>query len=164
MLRFERVVVIGGGCYGSWYTQQLTRAMRRGALAVADIVVVDRDRACRVGQALAADAYAGMPVRLDTREWAAYLVDWLASGPEALEGHAMVPSPLMPHLCLDWLVARARARWPSRLIRVEPLPVTPPTPWERAAPDARHYVSFATWTCPDLPGELHRAGEMPCHS
>jgi hypothetical protein len=148
MLRFERVVVIGGGCYGSWYTQQLTRAMRRGALTVADIVVVDRDRACRVGQALAADAYAGMPVRLDTREWAAYLVDWLASGPEALEGHAMVPSPLMPHLCLDWLVARARARWPSRLIRVEPLPVTPPTPWERAAPDARHYVSFATWTCP----------------
>ena len=24
----------------------------------------------------------------------------------------------------------------------------PPTPWERAAPDGVHYVSFATWMCP----------------
>lgn len=148
MLRFERVVVIGGGCYGSWYTQQLTRAIQRGALDTGDIVVVDRDPACRVAQALTAGAYAGAPVRTETREWDAYLADWLAGGPRALEGHAMVPSPLMPHLCLDWLVARARARWPDRAVRVEPMPVTPPTPWERAAPDARHYVSFATWTCP----------------
>jgi len=60
----------------------------------------------------------------------------------------MVPSPLMPHLCLDWLVIRARARWPSRAVGVEPLQVPPDMPWERAAPDGRHYVSFATWLCP----------------
>jgi hypothetical protein len=148
MLRFERIVVIGGGCYGSWYTQQLTRAIQRGALTAAEIVVVDRDPACRVAMSLADGAHAGAPVRLVVQEWAAYLSEWLAVGPEALAGHAMVPSPLMPHLCLDWLVERARDRWPTRHVRVEPMPVTPPTPWERAAPDARHYVSFATWTCP----------------
>ena len=36
----------------------------------------------------------------------------------------------------------------GRPVSVEPLPATPPMPWERAAPDGRHYVSFATWMCP----------------
>ena len=148
MLRFERIVVIGGGCYGRWYTQQLTRAIQRGALSAAELVVVDRNPDCLVAQGLAADAFRGAPVQLVVQEWAPYLEEWLAAGRDALAGHAMVPSPLMPHLCLDWLVERARTRWPGRSIRVEPMPVTPPTPWERAAPDARHYVSFATWTCP----------------
>jgi hypothetical protein len=148
MLSFERIVIIGGGCYGSWYAQQLTRAMQREALRANDIVVVDRDPGCRVASQLATHAYAGAPLRLDVREWDVYLADWLALGPDALVGHAMVPSPLMPHLCLDWLVARARSRWPDRAVTVRPMPVVPPTPWERAAPDGRHYVSFATWTCP----------------
>lgn len=147
-LRFERIVVIGGGCYGSWYAQQLTRAVRNGALVAHDIVVIDRDPGCRVATRLADGAYRGAPVRLETGLWDAYLADWLGMGPSALAGHAMVPSPLMPHLCLDWLLARARARWPERTVEVRPMPVTPPTPWERAAPDGRQYVSFATWTCP----------------
>lgn len=147
-LAFGRVVVIGGGCYGSWYSQQLGRAMARGALTAREIVVVDRDPACRVAQSLAAGAFADLPLRVDVAPWDDFLARWLAEGAAALAGDGMVPSPLMPHLCLDWLLSRSRARWPERRIRVEPLPGPPPTPWERAAPDARHYVSFATWMCP----------------
>lgn len=147
-LHFGRIVIIGGGCYGSWYAQQLTRAITRGALTAREIVVVDRDPACRVAQALAAGAYAGAPVHLEVATWDGYLAAWLAQGAEVLRDDAMVPSPLMPHLCFDWLTTRARARWPQRSIQVAPLVSPPPTPWERAAPDARHYVSFATWTCP----------------
>jgi hypothetical protein len=147
-LHFARIVVIGGGCYGSWYAQQLTRASHRGALSADEIVVVDRDPTCRVATQLEQGAFAGVPLRLEQQEWSRYLAEWLSAGPEALAGHAMVPSPLMPHLCLDWLMARARQRWPQRTVSVQPLPTVPPTPWERAAPDARHYVSFATWTCP----------------
>jgi hypothetical protein len=147
-LDFERIVVIGGGCYGSWYTQQLTRAMARGALVARDIVVVDRHADCQVAERVAAGVYAGAPVRVVESTWADYLAEWLSIGAAGLRGHAMVPSPLMPHLCFDWLLARARQRWPSRDVRVEALDTTPPTPWERGAPDGRHYVSFATWTCP----------------
>ena len=43
-LRLGRIVVIGGGCYGSWYTQQLTRATQRGAL-IAQKVLDYRDDA-----------------------------------------------------------------------------------------------------------------------
>lgn len=147
-LHFRRIVVMGGGCYGSWYSQQLTRAIARDALTAQEIVVVDRDPQCRVAVQAAAGAYAGAPVRVEVAAWDAYIAEWLAIGAEALAMDAMVPSPLMPHVCLDWLMARARARWPERSVLVEPLPVAPPMPWERAAPDGRHYVSFATWTCP----------------
>lgn len=146
--RFHRIVVIGGGCYGSWYAQQLTRAIARGALTAVEILVVDRDPACQVAAGLAAGAYAGAPVRLVVDSWDAFIARWLAEGPEALVDDAMVPSPLMPHVCLDWLVSQARHRWPERDVRVLPLEHEPPTPWQRAAPDGRHYVSFATWICP----------------
>lgn len=147
-IAFDRVVVIGGGCYGSWYTQQLARALAREALAVRDIVVVDRDPACQVARRLAEAAYGSAPIRLVVSTWDDYLAGWLQGDADALCRDAMVPSPLMPHLCLDWLIARARKRWPERNVSVEPLPAAPPMPWQRAAPDGRHYVSYATWMCP----------------
>ena len=147
-LRFGRIVVIGGGCYGSWYTQQLTRATQRGALIVDEVVVVDRNPECIVASRLPTAAYDGLPVRVERTSWREYMSKWLAAGPSALLRDALVPSPLMPQLCLDWLMERARDRWPDRSIRVVPLPKIPNMPWERAAPDGRHYVSFATWMCP----------------
>jgi hypothetical protein len=54
----------------------------------------------------------------------------------------------MPHLVYEWLLDRARARWPGRAVATRPLPRAPSVPWERAAPDATHYVSFAEWMCP----------------
>jgi hypothetical protein len=164
-LHYGTVVVIGGGCYGSWYTQQLARAMRKGALAVDRVVVVDRDPACRVARERG--RFAPLPLDVHIATWDAWLADWLgapamgasamgasAMGASAMGASAMgapdmlVPSPLMPHLLLDWLVARAEARWPDRLVRVDPLHAPPAVPWERAAPDGRHYVSFADWMCP----------------
>ena len=147
-LRFRRIVVIGGGCYGSWYTQQLARAARNGALIAEDVVVVDRNPICRVASLLPAGEYDGLPVRLVRDSWQHYLASWLDAGHDALRNDALVPSPLMPHLCLDWLIDRARARWPDRTVQVTPLSRSTGMPWERAAPDGRHYVSFATWICP----------------
>lgn len=147
-LRLGRIVVIGGGCYGSWYTQQLTRATRRGALIADEVVVVDRNADCIVAAQLPTGAYDELPVRVERTTWREYMAEWLAVGSSALLRDTLVPSPLMPHLCLDWLMDRARARWPDRAIRVEPLSKVPNMPWERAAPDGRHYVSFATWMCP----------------
>lgn len=147
-LRFNRIVVIGGGCYGSWYAGQLARAASRGALVASEIIVVDRNPDCKVAGLMAEGAYRAIPLRLVGSTWDAFLADWLGEGAGALEHDALVPSPLMPHLLLDWLIMRARHRWPERTVRVAPLPRPPAMPWERAAPDGRHYVSFATWMCP----------------
>lgn len=145
---FERVVVIGGGCYGGWYTRQLLKARSSGALQVREIVVVDRNPACSVLTAQRSGEFDDAPVTIVTEAWADYLTSWLSDDVDALKGHALVPSPLMPHLLLDWLVMRAQARWSQRDVHVEPLARAPRIPWERAAPDGRHYVSFAEWLCP----------------
>jgi hypothetical protein len=139
------VVIVGGGCYGRFYAGQLLRARERGAAAWRRLLVVDRDPRCRVGIEL-----ADTPgVELVVDDWAAFFDRWLAA-PEsdAVPPDTIVPSPLMPHLMFDWLLRRARARWPGRAIEREPLPVGPGTPYDVAAPDGTRYVSYADWLCP----------------
>jgi hypothetical protein len=131
----DRIVIVGGGCYGSFYLRQLFRARSAGALSWDHVIVVDRDPRCAVHDHLG-DA------ELIVSEWAEYFRDHMT------EADAIVPSPLMPHLMYEWVRERATTRWPGREITTRPLPVAPPTPWERAAPDGVHYVSFATWMCP----------------
>lgn len=140
--RFGRIVVVGGGCYGGYYVRQLRRAVAAGAVVCNGVVVVDHDPACAVSATVGADDPL---VRLEVAEWRAYFGRYLATAGPA---DAIVPSPLMPHLLRDWLLDSARRRWPDREVRIAPLPVPPAVPWERAAPDGTHYVSYATWMCP----------------
>lgn len=143
--RYGDIVVVGGGCYGSYYVRQLRRAREAGAVAWDRLVVVDRDAEC----AVAGDADG---ITVVVRDWTlffnAYLADAAARGADAVRADAIVPSPLMPHLMSHWLVARARARWPGRGIRVAPVGGALDVPWQRTGEDGTHYVSFATWECP----------------
>ena len=145
---FGTIVVIGGGCYGSYYVRQLGRARAAGAVTWRSLVVVDRDPRCRV--ASATPALAG--VDFVAAEWDEYLVGFLApraAEPNSDAGDAIVPSPLMPHLLFEWLVSRARARFPQRVVAVRSLGPEPDVPWQRSAPDgSTHYVSYAEWMCP----------------
>src|SRR5688572_19508224 len=102
--RYGTIVVVGGGCYGSYYVRQLGRARGAGALTWEHLVVVDRDPNCRV----ALEAQADGP-DLVVSEWAEYFsryLDLAAEDPADAIADAIVPSPLMPHLLFDWLVSR----------------------------------------------------------
>lgn len=146
---FGTIVVVGGGCYGSYYVRQLLRAERAGALAWKELVVVDRNPACRVAQLPASERPSALRVvGADWREWFAGYLAAAAAAPDAHATDAIVPSPLMPHLMADWLLARARERWPDRLVHTAPLHEPPRVPWQRAGEDGTHYVSFAEWMCP----------------
>jgi hypothetical protein len=145
-LSFGTIVVIGGGCYGSYYVRQLLRAREAGAASWERLVVVDRDPRCAVAQ-----SPQGRNVEITVADWRTFFADYLGravADPESARLDAIVPSPLMPHLMFDWIADRARARWPDREVRPEPLLQAPETPWQRAAPDGTHYVSFADWICP----------------
>ena len=145
--RFGRIVVVGGGCYGGYYVRQLGRAERAGAIVWRDLVIVDRDPACAVAQL--PEAELPPRLRIVTSDWREYFASYLAeASTDALADDAIVPSPLMPHLMADWLVERARARWPHREIRIEPLGGSLPVPWQRVGDDGTHYASFAEWMCP----------------
>lgn len=140
------VVIVGGGCYGTFYAGQMLRAAEKGAAGYRRLIVVDRNPACRFAREVGA-----APDRvLEVADWDEFFDRWLAAAsPEPGEPpDAIVPSPLMPHLMYDWLFRRARARWPGRAIERRPLPVGPGTPYDVAAPDLTRYVSFADWLCP----------------
>jgi hypothetical protein len=148
-LRFGTIVVVGGGCYGSYYVRQLGRAERAKALAWDSLVVVDRDPDCLVARLAPADRPHALDVRI--AEWRSHFGEYLAAAalaPDRHEHDAIVPSPLMPHLMADWLLERARTRWPARRIMTTPLAAAPAVPWQRAGEDGTHYVSFAEWMCP----------------
>ena len=168
MQPYGTIVVVGGGCYGSYYVRQLGRAIAAGALSCRRVLVVDRGGGCAVGQAIAAGAprehqrapagagladpfgAAGIDLTLVEADWGEFLAGYLAraANDEEALADAIVPSPLMPHLLYDWIVARARERWPGRCVSSVPLHRAPATPWERRAADGTHYVSFAEWMCP----------------
>ncbi len=141
------VVIVGGGCYGTFYAGQLDRARRKGAAEYRRLLVVDRDPGCRFARELGA-----APDReLVSRDWAEFFDAWLPTVPRPAPGEppdAIVPSPLMPHLMYEWLARRARARWPGRVVERRAVPVGPGTPYDVLAPDLTRYVSFADWLCP----------------
>lgn len=148
---YGTIIIVGGGCYGSYYLRQLHRARRAGAIDWRRVVVVDRDPDCRVAAALRAGS--GDQCEVATAEWDDWFDAALGAVADAHVRHegprdAIVPSPLMPHLALSWLERRARARFGNDAVARMPLTVPPPTPWQRAGADGTHYASYATWTCP----------------
>ncbi len=145
-VQLGEVVVIGGGCYGTFYARQLEAARERGSAAFRRLLVVDRDPACRMRRELGENDRR----RLVIRDWDAFLGEWLADAAREAPGapDVIVPSPLMPHLMYRWLLRRARERWPGREVETRPVPAGPGTPYDQAAPDHTRYVSFADWICP----------------
>lgn len=142
------IVIVGGGCYGTFYTRQLTIAKSKGKLEFDRLLIVDRDAACQMLRELGETPDR----RLIVSDWDPFFDDYLgraAAAPDQSEApHHIVPSPLMPHLMYGWVLRRARARWPGRLIETRPLPGPVGTPYDTAAPDGTRYLSHADWLCP----------------
>jgi hypothetical protein len=146
-IELRDIAIVGGGCYGTFYAGQLIRAREREKLAYRRVLVVDRDPHCR----FSAEIGAAPDRELVIADWGDFFDRWLGRpGPPPAEGpaDAIVPSPLMPHLMYQWLIRRARARWPRRAVQQRPLMAPIGTPYDTAAPDGTRYVSYADWICP----------------
>ncbi len=140
-------MVVGGGCYGTFYASQLAKAKARGKTTYRTVIVVDRNPDCRARRELGEAPDRTFVIA----DWTAFFDDWLSHIPPTTPHDSddqIVPSPHMPHLMFDWVLRRARARWPQRAITVEPVPGTVPTPYDRAGADQTRYVSWADWVCP----------------
>lgn len=141
------IVIVGGGCYGSFYARQLKMARERGRANYRQLLIVDRNPKCQVAHEMGDDPSC----RLIVEEWGEFFDRFLGSAaPQESNqpGDAIVPSPLMPHLMYQWLVGRARTLWPGRSIQTKAVPSGPGTPYDVTAPGDTRYVSFADWICP----------------
>jgi len=162
------VVIVGGGCYGTFYARQLTHAKERGRATYDRLLLVDHDPSCQVTRELGRAPDRELVVSDWDRFFDRYLAEkaavlpapdrpsacppvrWSAGPPvrPSARQDVIVPSPLMPHLMYHWLLRRAHERWPGREIATLPLPEGPGTPYDRAVPDGTRYVSYADWLCP----------------
>jgi hypothetical protein len=136
------VIIIGGGCYGSFYTGQLEAARAKGKARYQRLLVIDRDENCQLARSLAPHPNRELVVS----DWGGFLDRYLAGSPPP--DSVIVPSPLMPHLMYQWLLREARRRWPNRTVETRPITQAPDTPYDTSAPDLTRYVSFADWICP----------------
>ena len=146
-ISFRDIVIIGGGCYGSFYASQLMRAVDRDRAEFRRLLVVDRDPACRFAREIG----PGEGRELILQDWDHFFDEFLpgtAIDPPDGPADTIVPSPLMPHLMYHWLVRQAQARWPDRLVETKPVPAAAGTPYDVSAPDGTRYVSYADWICP----------------
>jgi hypothetical protein len=149
--RMRDVVIVGGGCYGTFYAAQLAKAKERGKAEFRRVLVVDRDPDCRARR----DLGPAPDREFITSDWTNFFDRFLApAGPPTRPpagfppADFIVPSPHMPHLMFEWVVRRARARWPGRAVDVVPVPGALGTPYDRSVADGTRYVSFADWICP----------------
>ena len=109
--RYGTIIVVGGGCYGSYYVRQLRRAVRAGALEAKRVLVVDHDVNCAVARELVSSEESGLVVDIVVADWSVFFAAYLADAvrePSRFREDAIVPSPLMPHLMGEWLVSQAR--------------------------------------------------------
>ncbi len=144
MIILGQVVVIGGGCYGTFYLGQLAKARHEGAVTWSRLLVVDRDPHC-AAQAMVTDLPDS---ELVVADWVTFLDDWLLPA-ERTDADRIVPSPFMPHLMAGWLLRRARELWPDRCVEMVPAAAPVGTPFDRLHPDdGVRYLSHADWTCP----------------
>jgi hypothetical protein len=132
--------VVGGGCYGTFYASQLAKAKARGKTEYRTVIVVDRNPDCQAKRELGEAPDRQFVVG----DWAAFFDKWFLDARD----DQIVPSPLMPHLMFEWVLRRARTRWPNRPVSVDPVPGGFPTPYDRPGSDQTRYVSWADWICP----------------
>ena len=138
-----RFVVLGGGCYGTFYARQLLRAHDAGALPLIEVLVVDADPACRAATELHADSR----FRIVPRRWDDFLADYLETlGPD--DDDQLVPPPFTPHLALAWLLRALSAAAPGVSWRLEPFSVIPELPFARQSRGGPLLTSHADWICP----------------
>ena len=140
-------MVVGGGCYGTFYASQLAKAKARGKAEYRTVIVVDRNPDCQATR----DLGEASDRRFVTTDWTSFFDEWLSDASRTTHDardDQIVPSPHMPHLMFEWLLRRARGRWPSRVVSVAPVPGDFPTPYDRPGSDHTRYVSWADWICP----------------
>ena len=137
-----RFVIFGGGCYGSFYAQQLLRAREAGVNDVAEIIVVDRNALPPARKQLESPI-----LRFVQQTWDAFCDDYFSDLP-LHSTDQIVPPPFTPHLALAWLLRRLSADQPAIQWSLEPAARFPGTPFQQQSMGGPVTLSHAAWLCP----------------
>ncbi|HEX2916563.1 MAG TPA: hypothetical protein VH186_37735 [Chloroflexia bacterium] len=158
-----KFVIIGGGCYGIYHSNQLYKATQKGKLPPdCRFIVVDRNAEPPIKEKFGA-APAFEFVQSD---WHEFLMSFM-SDPAQFEPERdgeqvlIVPPPYAPHLFFNWL-RFATIEWLRETGHAEVeqeregVEFKMHTPYEFIDPkNGNHFLSRAGWTCPATCIEPH---------
>ncbi len=137
-----KLIVIGGGCFGTTQARRLIAAMERGIIGMSEVVVVDRNsdppaRAALEGESRVTFVKSG---------WFDYLDGYFGLQP-GTTGDQLIPAHIAPHLLLEVAMSRIR-RETGRSVALEPVRETFKLPFEKEGDNGVKYISAAAWLCP----------------
>jgi hypothetical protein len=137
-----RFIVLGGGCYGTFYVRQLLKARNAGALQYDEVLVVDH------GERPSAGELEGQgDVRLVRSEWDDFFDRHLTESTDVATDQ-LVPSPFNPHLGLGWLMRSIARTHPDHELSLEQFNRLPGTPFQQQREHGTMVASHADWICP----------------
>ena len=140
-------IVVGGGCYGSFYTRQLLRG--GGRIGLGKIHVIDRDPECRVAREFGSSPEVVFHIQ-DWKEFLAPCLDQAVArrerGEEVTDQY--VPPCLAPHILFELFLEKAKREFSEVAFSTRPFGEPVGTPFDIALPAGTRALSFATWECP----------------
>jgi hypothetical protein len=150
-----RFIIIGGGCYGTYHSGQLYKAIQKGKLpSNTKLIIVDRNAEPRAKQEHARKTN----FEYVQSDWQAYLINFFddpANYELARDGDSVqiVPAPFAPHLMFDWLqhsTTKALAELGRSDIELsrDGFEDTLHLPFESTNAEKNHFMSRAGWMCP----------------
>ena len=139
-------IVIGGGCYGTYYCRQLLRGATR--LGLEKITVVDQVVDCQVRRDI-------QDPRIEhiTQDWhqffLPYFHDQVRQGREGilLTDH-YVPPCIGPHFIFELFEAELKQEYPGITLNHLPVETAIGTPLDMRLADGNRALSFAEWRGP----------------
>lgn len=141
-------IILGGGCYGSFYARQLLRGADR--IGVGKIHIVDQNPDCQAKREFGGSSDAVVFHFEDWRKFLfAYFDEALKKKSEGGEiADQYVPPTFAPHILLELFLEKAKREDPSLVFTPKPFETPAGTPFDTLLPAGTRALSFATWKCP----------------
>ncbi|MBX8637594.1 MAG: hypothetical protein KIY11_04445 [Thermoplasmata archaeon] len=136
------IIVIGGGCYGTFQTRRLLKAIGAGRIGGnARIVIVDRNESPPARTEFGDNGR----VVFAKSDWSSFLSDYVLSY-SAGRGDQLIPAHIAPHLLFDVCSNYLRVRG-GHAVEFIPVVTTFDLPFEKSNGTTK-YISAAAWLCP----------------
>src|SRR5690348_18274913 len=87
VLEWGDVIIIGGGCYGTFYVKQLERAAEQGRVTYRRLLVVDRSAECQTARELTPRAGREIVVQ----DWGEFLDGYLGLAAQPSSEEVLLP-------------------------------------------------------------------------
>lgn len=139
-------IVIGGGCYGTYYCRQLLRGATK--LGLEKITVVDHMVDCQVRREI-----DDPRIHHITQDWHEFFLPYFQGQVE--QGRAgtnltdhYVPPCIGPHFIFELFEAELKRECPGIQLNHLPVEAAIGTPLDMKLADGNRALSFAEWKCP----------------